>query len=104
MQTVLLYLQFEALERPERLPLTNLDVHAASPWVTVANAPRSRKFPCGRHLNPSPRPFRSRSSAFSWAWFIPPRENRPASPQGLPEGVMPEGVMPEGVMGQEASG
>src|SRR5215510_7290920 len=46
METVLLYLQLEALESAERLPLTYLDVQRRGSLSSLrANAPTSGKFP-----------------------------------------------------------
>src|SRR5262245_11715369 len=46
METVLLYLQLEARERAQRLPLTYLDVHRRGSLNSLrANAPISGKFP-----------------------------------------------------------
>src|SRR5262245_7876757 len=45
MHTILLYLQLEALERPEGLPLTYLDVHRRLSLSSRGNAPISGKFP-----------------------------------------------------------
>src|SRR5262245_13207539 len=50
MHTILLYLQLEALERPEGLPLTYLDVHRRLSLSSRGNAPISGKFPPYRGL------------------------------------------------------
>src|SRR5215467_5127040 len=48
MQTVLLYLQLEALERPEGLPVTYLDVHRRGSLSSPGQRPNIRKVPCLR--------------------------------------------------------
>src|SRR5262252_8611209 len=48
MQTVLLYLQLEALERPEGLPVTYLDVHRRGSLSSSGQRPNIRKVPCLR--------------------------------------------------------